>query len=272
MQQIRVSNLAFELAMAIAGALVALTAGFAAVAFVSILGLTILGSYQRRGERRRLREAGPVGRIGLSLLAGGCLAPAALAPWEIRLIAHGLAPITPAAVTRGALGSPWVLGPVYQGFSVLSPSWLAIELPLLVIVVVAVAWVASGGRLTKVRRVPAWRSATAGVVGESRYTEFAYANPTRRVLANVLRTRAELRRLDRGESLIAGRVEDETAELGYSVDVVEVVEQYVYSPVRQRIALLGRLARRLQSGRLEAYLAYMLVALVALIVVVLTLT
>jgi hypothetical protein len=51
----------------------------------------------------------------------------------------------------------------------------------------------SGRRLLRVRRVPAWRSATVGVEGADSYTAFGYANPTRRVLAGVLHTQAEAR-------------------------------------------------------------------------------
>ena len=53
----------------------------------------------------------------------------------------------------------------------------------------------SGRRMTQVRRVPAWRSATAGVEGADCYTAYGFANPTRRVLAGVLHTRAEVRAL-----------------------------------------------------------------------------
>lgn len=256
MQQFRLSDLTFKLALAIAGALVALTAGFSAVAFVRILGLTILGSYRRRGERDvNRRDVGFLGRAGLSLLAAGCVALAAFTPWEIRFLANGLAPIVPADTTRQALASPWVLGPVYRGFSVLSPSWLVIELPAMALAVTVGALALSRGRLRRVRRVPAWRSATGGVVGEDRYTEFGYANPARRVLANVLRTRTELEPA-------------EEAQLRYSVDVVEVVEHYLYTPIRRPLAAVARAAKRLQSGRLEAYLTYMLLTLIAVIALV----
>ena len=55
------------------------------------------------------------------------------------------------------------------------------------------AWAVSGRRLLRVRRVPAWKSATVGVEGADSYTAFGYANPTLRVLAGVLHTQAELR-------------------------------------------------------------------------------
>ena len=78
MQQFRLSGLAVKLAMALAGALVALTVGFATVAFVRVLGLTILGADRPRGRRLpRLPDTGVAGRVGLFALAGGCVAVAA---------------------------------------------------------------------------------------------------------------------------------------------------------------------------------------------------
>ena len=47
-----------------------------------------------------------------------------------------------------------------------------------------------------------------------------------------------------------------------------VVERYGYAPLWTRLRRLGRLAQRLQSGRLDAYLAYMLIAVVAAMSVV----
>ena len=47
-----------------------------------------------------------------------------------------------------------------------------------------------------------------------------------------------------------------------------MVEQYLYRPVQRPFLALVRLAQRLQSGRLDAYLAYMLIALIAVLAVV----
>ena len=127
------------------------------------------------------------------------------------------------------------------------------------------------------RRVPAWRSATIGVEGADSYTAFGYANPTRRVLAGVLHTRAEVR-----EVMLEDDVSDEgsgapdrpdvspdaAAHLRYASDVMEVVETYLYRPLLGFFMAIVTAAKRLQSGRLDAYLLYMLIALVAVIAVV----
>jgi hypothetical protein len=110
----------------------------------------------------------------------------------------------------------------------------------MLLVVVAVAWAASGRRMLRVRRVPAWRSATIGVDGADSCTAFGYANPTRRVLAGVLHTRTELRQImleeDAGDDGAGppdgpgGETPEQAAHLEYASDVIEVVETYLYRP------------------------------------------
>jgi hydrogenase-4 component B len=162
-------------------------------------------------------------------------------------------------------------------------------MPALFALVAAGAWALSGRRLLRVRRVQPWLSATAGVSGRDSYTAFGFANPTRRVLAAALHTQAEVRDIGGGQHQPVSEADalavDVDAEvlpesgrpdgaaapgphIWYRSDVIEVVEEYLYRPVRRPFLRLVRLAKRLQSGRLDAYLAYMLIALIALLAVV----
>jgi hydrogenase-4 component B len=270
MQQFRVPGLGDRLVLAITGAAVALTAGFAGVTFVRLIGLIVLGRPAQRAAPAR--DYGPAGRVAIVILAAGGLVIAALTPLEIRVIAAGLSPAVPAAAVMNALKSPWVLQPIFAGFSILSPSWLWLAMPALLVLITLLAWAASGGRLLRVRRVPPWRSATAGVSGPDSYTAFAFANPTRRVLAAVLHTRAQTTRTAAASPPPPGAGPDAgqagVAHVGYSSDVIEVVEQYGYRPLRRPFLILVRAAQRLQSGHLSAYLAYMLIALIAVLAVV----
>jgi formate hydrogenlyase subunit 3/multisubunit Na+/H+ antiporter MnhD subunit len=266
MQQFRVTALGGRLTLALAGAAVALTAGFAGVTFVRLVGMVVLGPPGPRAGGRA-GEYGWAGRVAVVVLAVCPLAIAAVTPLEIRVIAAGLSPVVPGRLTLGALKSPWVLQPVFAGFSILSPSWLWIELPLMLALVALLTGILSGRRLFRVRRVPAWRSATIGVDGPDSYTAFGYANPTRRVLASVLHTRAgveEAAAVPGGAT--AGAIG--VPRLRYTSDVVEVVESWLYRPAARLLAAAAATARRLQSGRLDAYLLYMLIALVAVIAVV----
>jgi hypothetical protein len=77
-------------------------------------------------------------------------------------------------------------------------------MPLMLLLTVLFAWAVSGRRLLRVRRVPAWRSATIGV----------------------------------------------------------------YRPAFGFFMAIVTAAKRLQSGRLDAYLLYMLIALIAVIATV----
>jgi hydrogenase-4 component B len=259
MQQFRLHDLALRLALAGSGALVALTTGLAALTFLRVLGLTFLGP-TRRGEGSG-REAGLPGKAGLVALGALCLGVAAASPWEFRFIARGLAPVVPRTATLHGLDAPWVLQPVFKGFSILSPSWLWIAMPVAWLGVLGLAVLLSKGRYLRPRRVPAWRSSTAGVDGPSSYSAFGFANPLRHVLANVLGTR---RSLELVQTELDGRT---TAHIESRTEVVEPVAFYLYRPLLRAALVVANLLRRLQSGRLDAYVAYMLAALVVALAV-----
>ena len=265
MQQFRVDSLALQLSTAVAGALVALTIGVAAVTFVRLVALTAFGPARLdepvyTGDGRRLDRQWPY-RLAVAALVAGCLGAAVLAPLVVRAIAAGLTPIV-GNRAAGANAAPWVLQPVFADFSALSPTWLWIVLPGLALVVTAVAAVCAGRNPFRARRVPAWSSASPGVDRGVGYTSFAYANPVRHVLSTLLLTRSELTGSAPGAGPGAG------LGLTYRVGVVDVVERYFYRPLIAAVRWLSRTARRLQNGRLDAYMAYMLLALLGVLAVV----
>ncbi len=266
MQQFRVSSLAMQLATALTGALVALTIGVAAVTFVRVVALTAFGP-PRIGEpvyadRNRVDRQWPY-RLGVVGLVAGCLGAAAFAPLLVRLIGAGLRPIVGDQAT-GANAKPWVLQPVFAEFSALSPSWLWIVLPGLMVILIGVATVFAGRNPWRARTVPVWSSASPGVDRGVGYTSFAYANPVRNVLSNLLLTRTELLRPATGSTGNG----DNGYPFTYRVDVVDVVERFLYRPLYKGVLRVAREALRLQSGRLDAYMAYMLIAVLAVLAVV----
>jgi hydrogenase-4 component B len=261
MQEFRLPGLAIRLGMAAAGALVALTTGLAALAFLRILALVFLGRPSPSAARWR-DDAGTLGIVGLAILGGACFGLAAVTPLEIRFLADGLLPVMSKSLSESALKSPWVLQPTYPGFSILSPSWLYVVMPVALVAVTLAAIGVSHGRYFKLRRVPAWHSAVPRRPEPSSYTPFAFANPLRHVLANVLGTRNEERPLGSGADDVRGR-----GPVEYSTEVVEPVERYLYAPLRSAAMAVSALLRRLQSGRLDAYVGYMLVVLIVALAV-----
>jgi hydrogenase-4 component B len=269
LQEFRTHVLALRLGMAFAGALVALTAGVAALCFIRLIGFVVLGpaSPAIRGSDRRL-DGGVPAKGGLLTMAVACLGLAAAAPWVVRFLARGLSPVVPASVVRGALRSPWVLQPVFSQFSILSPSWLFVVMPIGIAGVSLLAVALSRGGLVRVRRVPAWRSASSGVSGPSAYTPFGYANALRHVLANVLGSQRSATVASEDRSAGPDRSVRTSGEVEVRTTVVEPVAAYLYRPARAGWLWLAEQAKRLQSGRLDAYVGYMLVALLVVLAVV----
>ncbi len=283
MQQVRLHDLAMRLAMAGAGALVALTAGVAALVFARLVSMTILGRpWGSEQEPARSNDGALTGRAGMVFLALSCLGMAATAPWILRFIARGLGPAVPRDLVDAALKSPWVLQPVFAGFSILSPSWLALVFLIGIFSVGAATLALSRGQVIRYRRVPPWRSATSGIAGPDRYSPFAYSNVLRHVLGNILGTRREVRIIDprqAGQGLQATDVTHAGPHLPADPDhpgsahvlvltqVIEPVETYIYRPARSLLEWVVRAVKRLQSGRLDAYVGYMLVALLIVLAV-----
>ncbi len=265
-QQFRIHDLATQLCVAGAATLVALTIGVAGLTFVRVVAFTAFGPDRADRAPAAPRDGRidrePSTRIAVALLSAGCLGLAMVAPLEIRVIAAGLR--RPAgSEPLGALAGPWVLQPVFGGFSALSPTWLWIVLPALAVVIAAGAYLLSARRIGAVRRVPAWSSASPGVPRGVGYTSSGYINPVRRVLSAVLLTRISVRRLpaEQGD-------EDAAPRFSLVVRTTELMSRYLYRPALAVLLACAGATKRLQSGRLDAYMAYMLIALLAFLTLV----
>lgn len=265
MQQFRVESLSLRLASAAAGALVALTVGVAGLTFVRLVALTAFGPSSTPMRHPRPRRSVDVW-IGIAALSASCLVVSILTPLEVGLIGAGLHQIVGNTLDR-AMATSLVIQPVYPEFSALSPTLLWVVLPAMTLLSVGVTMALSGGRRLRVRRVEPWVSGSPGVSRGVGYTSFGYANAMRRVLANVLQPRGRLEAASSTDQMKAPSREVR-GPLTYRVDVVEVVEHFVYRPLQVVGQGLVRTVKKLQSGHLGAYLLYMLLALVALLITV----
>lgn len=245
LQSFRLDSTIAQLIMALAAAILALTAGIGLLAFAKLYGGIFLG--RARTLVDRLREPGP--SLGILALSAFALVLGAIAPWEIRWLGHGLHDTLGFDPAGSTISFPLVLGPVYRHFSVLAPTWLAIGIP---------AFVLTSALLVRillrppVRRAPVWLSGTAPEVAVVQYTPDSYANPIRVVLSSVYRFRRTL-------APIPG-TEPPLREL--RTEITPAFEAYLYRPLTRAGLRLSGQARRLQSGRLGTYLLYILVVLV----------
>jgi hydrogenase-4 component B len=255
LQSFRLESTTARLLMALAAALLALTAGLALLAFAKLYGTVFLG----RARTALTGVVEPHGRgSGLALLALGAIALGPAAPWEVRWVGRGLHDLLGFDLAHRAISHPLVLGPVYAHFSVLAPTWLSVVLPAYLLVTLALVWVLLR---PPVRRAPVWVSGTAVPPASVQYTPAGYSNPVRVVL--------------RGLYGFGRRLQSETptrtgAAPRYVVEtrVVPPFEQYLYEPLTLVGLWLSAQARRLQSGKLATYLLYMLAVLITVLALI----
>ncbi len=254
LQGFRLDSTFARLVMALAAALLALTAGLALLAFAKLYGTVFLGR-----ARSALAAAEPTDfGVGAVLLAALALVLGPVAPWEIRWLGRGLSGLLGFNLAPSTISHPLVLGPVYEKFSVLAPTWLAVALPAYALITGALVWLLLRPR---VRRAPVWVSGTAVDFATVQYTPAGYSNPVRVVLRGLYGFSRQLVP-DR-----PGRVRG-APTFAVETRVVPPFEQYVYDPLVAAGLWASRQARRLQSGRLSAYLLYMLVVLVIVLALI----
>jgi hydrogenase-4 component B len=255
LQGFRLHDTFARLVMALGAALLALTAGLALLAFAKLFGTVFLGRV--RGELTTLREPGDPG-AGLVVLTVVAMALGPAAPWEIHWVGRGLQELLGFDLAGSTISHPLVLGPVYERFSVLAPTWLALVIPTYAVLTALLVWMILRPR----RRVaPVWVSGTAPVIGSVQYTPAAYSNPVRVVLRGLYGLRRSVL------PAAAGRGRAST-QLVLDTRVVPVFEEYLYRPITQGALWLSAHARRLQSGKLSAYLLYMLIVLLLVLALI----
>jgi NADH:ubiquinone oxidoreductase subunit 5 (subunit L)/multisubunit Na+/H+ antiporter MnhA subunit len=254
MQGFRVSGTGSHLAIALAGALVALTAGLAALAFVRATGMTFLGMPRDRSIQPR-PESRPA-RWGMSLLALGSLAIGIAAPWVVKVLEHGLLPVG-GATAIGHISRPgWLIEPGYAGFASISPTVLAITLTGFALGAACIRRLAS---LRRARRVPVWASGVAVSGRRAQYTAIGYANMVRVIFNVVYRVRTQLRTI--GDQRFPERLSMMRAEPRLFDPA------WLYRPITAAFTRAAELVRNIQAGPLGLYLLYLLLAFVALLLI-----
>jgi len=255
MQGFRVSGTGSHLAIALAGALVALTAGLAALAFVRATGMTFLGMPRDRSIQPK-PEARPA-RWGMGLLALASLAVGVAAPWVVKVLERGLSPVG-GIDAIGHISRPgWLIEPGYQGFSSISPTVLALTLTGFALGAAGLRYLAS---LRRARRVPVWASGVAVSGRRVQYTPIGYANMVRVIFNVVYRVRTQLRTI--GDQRFPERLSMIRAEPRLFDPA------WLYRPITGAFTRAADLVRNIQAGPLGLYLLYLLLAFVALLVIV----
>ncbi|MBK9710772.1 MAG: hydrogenase 4 subunit B [Kouleothrix sp.] len=242
--------------MPVAVGMLALTSGLAAACFVKAFGITFL-AIPRSPEAEHAHESPRSMLLGMGLLALACLAlglaPVAVVPLLSRALAGlGGLPAVPATFTLGlSLRAP-------SGFGSMSPALVGLGL---LIVLGAIPLALRAARVNRRLRVSdSWGCGRIGQTPRMEYTATAFAEPLRRVFAELYRPSKELTIDFHSESKYF------VQSIAYHSAITPWFEQALYEPLLRLVRFAARQVRRLQSGSLSMYLTYVAVALILLLI------
>ena len=234
-------GLAGGVALAVLGA----TAALALLCFVKVVGLVLLGA-PRTAKAAAAVEAPFATRAGVTALAFSCVALGVAPGLLFGHLVGTAAWLGPAGWTADDAGQAG-LSP--SASARLPSAWLA-----LVLLCLAGIFVAARGRRTAAV-APTWACGQP-VVAELRWTSAGFTKPLRLVLEAVLRPRREIVvRTTRG--VVRG--------VSYTGHVPHLFDEHLYRPVTRVALAAAAAARRVQTGDLSTYVAY----LAALVIVLL---
>ena len=227
------------LAGAIALGALAATAALAVLCFVKVVGLVLLGQ-PRRARLEDVADAPFPMRAAVAVLAVACVV-LGIVPGVLAGPLAGLAPWATDDAPSSALEVPWDD---------------ALPAPGIVLVLVAGTGLLAAARGRR-RAAPAPSWACGQLVGpELQWTSAGFTKPLRLVLEAVLRPTRDVSQSVRGGVL---------QEVRYEGHVPHLFDTHLNRPITRAGLWAAARARRVQSGSLTAYVAY----LVALVIVLL---
>lgn len=228
-----------------------LTAALAVACFVKATGMGFL-ALPRSSAAAAARETARTMGLGMAGLAAACVGVGLLAGPVSAVIAP-IADVVVGADPGQAAGPAGLAVPVVGMDAV----YAAAPLGIVLAAVASVTWFVSVRR-RKTRLAPTW---TCGIEPEAsfEYTATSYAKLIRLYYGPVLRPAREIS-VEIHPGTPFPRV------VRYRGEVTHVIDVGVYVPLHRLALAAAQLVRRIQSGSLQAYLAYAVAGLVVLLI------
>jgi hydrogenase-4 component B len=246
-----------RMAFPIAGALLALTAALAAACFVKAFGITFL-ALPRSENAENATEAPHSMMTGMAALAVACVVLGLGATWFVPIFA----PITQNAfgveITHQLVAGSGLLltaGSTHNGS--VSPLVLAVALVALGAMPLAL-WFALGRKLPRTTG-PSWDCGLPGLTSANEYTATAFSKPLRMIFGALFRPRREIQ----AEFDVSPYY---PKAIHFESEIEPTFETHFYEPIRLGILALAARMRKIQTGSIHAYLAYIFVTLILLLV------
>ncbi len=253
MQGFRTANAPAEVTLALAGAVVGLSAGVAIVAFVKFAGIALLGASRSAAAATAVEPRSPFQTIALAGLSLSILGLGIATPWYLRALTPAIDGIAHADVVARMTASLPLIQPAFPGFSSASGLGLGVT-----IVIAACAF----GIIVRLIPRPATKTEQPWTSGAAyapwtQYTGTGFANPTRVILHAAVRT----------VRTTSGDVFDPHS---VASEYDSVSRQFFDLPnaitIGNAFLSIAAIVRRTQSGIIAAYLSYILAFALAVLV------
>ena len=232
------------IAMPLAVAAVALTAGLAVATFVKAFGVGFLAR-PRSDAAENAQESPASMLIGMGIAGAACVGLALLPGLVLPAIGSvagrvvdSSSPMLADAVTVQLVG---VAGS-------LSPLMLTIALVVAIMLVIGVVRAVAARRARRAARL--WDCGAGPMSARMEYTATSFAEPLQRVFDNVLQPETDVDVTHTRESSYL------VEAVQYRRQVPDRIERRLYRPVLALVAVWGSIGRRLASGSVHRYLGY----------------
>jgi len=252
---LRLPELMVKVIVPLSAALLALSGALAAACFVKAFGITFL-ALPRSEHPQQAQEVPATMRGGMGILALLCGALGILPVFVVPLL-H--------AVASSLLGQSihvlfrgFVLAPLAPDQGTFSP--LGLTLLLLVLAPVGLGIAYWSGQLRR-RRAPTWTCGLTRLsahMSHMEYTATGFSKPIRLIFRNIYQPRRQVDIETDVSSYVRKRIR-------YELQIEAPFEKYLYGPLSAGILKISGTIRRIQTGSINMYLAYIFIALVILL-------
>jgi formate hydrogenlyase subunit 3/multisubunit Na+/H+ antiporter MnhD subunit len=239
-------------AMPVAVAAVALTAGLAVATFVKAFGVGFLAK-PRSEPAATARESPTTMRAAMGVAAVGCVVLAVLPSVVLPVVSSasgvvlgGGEPAVAAAVTLRLTGVTGALSPLILTLALLAAFVLAAG----VVQAVTTQRVNKRAAQRARREARLWDCGAGPISARMEYTATSFAEPLQRVFDNVVQPETDVDVTHHEESRYL------VAAVEYRRRVPDRIERRLYQPVLNLVAAWGRVGRRLATGSVHRYLGY----------------
>lgn len=251
----QIPDKAINLTFALSVAALALTSGLAAACFIKAFGISFL-ALPRSEHAEKAREVGFLMRAAMALLAVACLV-LGVAPFAVlRFLSK---------TTFELLGATpdmqftWNSVVASNAFATVSPLWIAVALAALLAAIPIALRIFRAN--TARRYYETWGCGRAVQTARFEYTAASFANPFKRVFSVLYKPVKELAIEFHPESRFFVRT------ISYSNEARSIFDDAIYGPLNRMLLSFAIRVRLLQSGNVNVYLLYILVALVVLLII-----